>query len=176
MAYLNESKDFVSIATSDDRKAFLNKQPESKELLKAGTKLYKWTQYSLVGPRGITPWWSVVDSLTLKTGSTLPSLQKVHEWDSNLAVHEREYARARSAVTIDWNSMSKPLFIELIQPVWAWIGKASGQKMYEDDPKKVNETKENNVFFIGGNWQVWLPNLTIQHVRQIAASPYLQAR
>jgi hypothetical protein len=29
---------------------------------------------------------------------------------------------------------------------------------------------------IGGNYQVWLPNLTIQHIKQISALPYLQPR
>lgn len=167
MAYLNETKDFASISTLDDRRAFLAGRPESKELLNTETKLYKWTQHPLIGRRGITPWWSLVDSLKLKTGTTVPSLEKIHEWCSNIGVHEREYARALSAVTEQWNTMSKPLFIELIQPVWAWIGKVSGQKKDQNDAK---------IFFIGGNYQVWLPNLTAQHLKQIAALPYLQPR
>lgn len=166
MAYLNETKDFTTLANLDVRKAFLA-GPESKELLRAHTKLYKWTQHPLIGPHGITAWWSLVDSLKLKTGTTVPGLESLHEWGSNLGVHEREYARVRSAVTQQWNTMSKPLFIELTQPVWAWIGKVSGQKKDKNDPK---------VFFIGGNYQVWLPNLTAQHVKQIAALPYLQPR
>ncbi|HEY6337179.1 MAG TPA: hypothetical protein VIW68_01675 [Candidatus Sulfotelmatobacter sp.] len=166
MAYLNESKDFTTIATVEVRRAFLS-APESKELLKAHTRLYKWTQHPLVGEYGITPWWSVVDALKLKTGTTVPSLQTLHEWCSRLGVDEREYARVRSAVTEQWNTMSKPLFIELTQPVWAWIGKVSGQKKNTADPQ---------VFLIGGNYQLWLPNLTIQHVKQIAALPYLQPR
>ena len=49
----------------------------------------------------------------------------------------------------------------------AWIGKASGQLEDQDEP---------NVFLIGGNYQVWLPNLTMQYVKQVSALPYLQLR
>ena len=63
--------------------------------------------------------------------------------------------------------MNKPLFAELTQPAWGWIGKASGQLLDATDPQ---------VFLIGGNYQLWLPNLTVQYIKQIAALPYLRPR
>jgi hypothetical protein len=165
MPYLNESLDFNSIASPDVRKAFRG-PPESKELLKQNAKLYKWTQYPLVGPKGVTEWWTLVDPLVLRTGTRVPGLQEIHERSARLGVHDRELARARSAVTKQWNDLRQPLFIELTQPAWAWIGKASGQLKDQNLP---------NVFLIGGNYQVWLPGLTMQHVRQISALAYLPA-
>jgi hypothetical protein len=49
---LNETLVFAS-APVDVRSAFIG-TPE-KVLLRSGTKLYKWTDYDLFGPRGITP-------------------------------------------------------------------------------------------------------------------------
>jgi hypothetical protein len=167
MPYLNESLSFSSIASPEVRHAFFGRVPEAKELLLNHSKLYKWTQYPLVGPKGITAWWSLVDSITLNTGTVVPGLRKVQEWAANLGIHEREYARVRSAVTKQWNTLRKPLFIELIEPVWGWIGKTRGQLEDKDEPK---------VFLIGGNYQVWLPGLTVNHVKQISALPYLQPK
>jgi hypothetical protein len=165
MAHLNESFDFNSIATPDVRKAF--RGSPSKEFLGAQTKLYKWTEHPLIGPKGITSWWSLVASFTLKNGTAVPGLQTLQERGSRLGVHERDYSRVRSAVTDQWNSMRNPLFIELIQPVWTWIGQASGQLANNNEP---------NVLLIGGSYQVWLPNLTAQYVKQFSALPHLQAR
>jgi hypothetical protein len=167
MPYLNETSSFDSIATPTARRAFTGGSPESKELLPAGTKLYKWTQHALAGPRGITPWWSLVNSLQLQTGTVAPALRDTQTWAERIGKNDRDYARVRSAVTQQWNRMDKPLFAELVQPVWAWVGKASGQLEDENEPK---------VYLIGGNYQVWAPNLTIQHIKQIAALPYLRPR
>ena len=113
------------------------------------------------------PWWTLVNPLTLADGTVIPGLQNLHEWGARLGVHERDYARVRSAVTKQWNNMRRPLFLELIQSLCAWIGKASGQLEDENEP---------NVFLIGGNYQVWLPNLTMRYVKQVSALPYLQPR
>jgi hypothetical protein len=165
MAHLNEGFDFNSIAMPDVRKAF--RGLPSKEFLGAQTKLYKWTEHPLIGPKGITSWWSLVASFTLKNGTAVPGLQTLQERGARLGVHERDYSRVRSAVTEQWNNMRNPLFIELIQPVWAWIGQASGQLANNNEP---------NVLLIGGSYQVWLPNLTAQYVKQFSALPHLQAR
>lgn len=60
--------------------------------------------------------------------------------------------------------MTKPLVIELLKTVWGFAGKTSGQLEDED---------VGNVYLIGGAYQLWIPNLTISHVKQIAALPYL---
>ena len=165
MPQLNEDFDFELSASAEVRRAF--RGSPSKELLEAKTKMYKWTQHSFVGRRGITPWWSLVNPLELKNGATIPGLRTLQERGSRLEVHERHFARVRSAVTKEWNTMRKPLFVQLLQPVWGWIGQASGQRASMDDA---------NVILIGGNYQAWIPNLTELYVKQISALPYLQPR
>jgi hypothetical protein len=53
---LNESFDFENQAPEDVKRAFVGGKPEAKLLLYPRTKLYKWTDHSLVTTRGITPW------------------------------------------------------------------------------------------------------------------------
>ena len=164
MPELNEDFDFDS-ASEEVRRAF--RGSPSKELLEPPSKMYKWTQHSFLGRRGITPWWSLVDALELKNGATTPGLRTLQERGARLGVHERHFARVRSAVTKEWNTMQKPLFVQLLQPVWGWIGQASGQRASMDNV---------NVILIGGNYQAWIPNLTELYVKQISALPYLQPR
>jgi hypothetical protein len=47
------------------REAFTGGKPETKEKLLASTNLYNWTQYTLMGPKGITLLWSFLWERTL---------------------------------------------------------------------------------------------------------------
>jgi hypothetical protein len=67
-------------------------------------------------------------------------------------------------VTEQWNKMTEAVAIELLLGAWGYIGRASGQRKDADDPQ---------VFFIGGEYQVWIPGLTINHVKRISILPYL---
>lgn len=68
------------------------------------------------------------------------------------------------AVTQQWNKMTRAVAIELAVGAWGYIGRTSGQKRDANDPQ---------VFFIGGEYQVWVPGLTMSQIRQIAIAPYL---
>ena len=165
MPVLHESAIFDSIASAEVKAAFKTGSPVFKELLRAGTKLFKWTQYPLVGPRGITPWWSLLNDTTLRNGVTVPGFATLQKRMGGGFDKARDYARARNAVTMQWNHLSKPLVIELLQDVFAFIGITAHQRRDQNDPK---------IFFIGGDYQVWLPGLTIHYVRQVSALPYIR--
>lgn len=165
MPILNDTAQFATIASNDVKAAFKNGAPVYKELLRAGAKLYKWTQYQLVGPKGITPWWSLLNDTTLQNGVTVPGFDTVQKRIGGGFQNARDYARARNAVTLQWNQLTKPLVVELTQDVYAFIGITAHQRRDKDDPQ---------VFLIGGDYQVWLPGLTIHHVRQISALPYMR--
>lgn len=165
MPILNESASFATFAPNDVKTAFKTGSPVTKERLRAGTKLYKWTQYSLVGPRGITPWWCLMDDTTLQNGAQVPGFATVQRRAGGGLQNGRDYARARNAVTLQWNQLTKPLVIELLQDVYAFVGITAHQRRDQNDPQ---------VFLIGGDYQIWLPGLTIHHVRQVSALPYLK--
>lgn len=156
--------DQAAMAKPEVRRAFIGGKPETKERLLASTKLFKWTQYPLVGPKGITPWWSFVEDRALVNGKKVDGLRQSQIYAQRLGAQDSRYARTRSAVTQQWNQMTKPLVIELMKNVWGFIGKASGQP---------EDKQMANVYLIGGAYQVWIPNLTIAHIRQVAALPYL---
>ncbi|HEY4360985.1 MAG TPA: hypothetical protein VGN17_08450 [Bryobacteraceae bacterium] len=154
---LNESLEFDSIADVRVRRAFIGGRPEVKVRLDTGTKLYKWTSHGLVVP--VTPWWSFVDSQILSNGSRVAGFREVEERAKRLGRAPRDFARVRSAVTKQWNGMNRLVWIQLRTPAYGFAGKALGQK--ED------ETVEN-VYLIGGEYQLWIPNLTLQHVHKVA--------
>ena len=156
--------DFAAIADAGTKRAFLNDRPEIVSWLEKGTKLFKWTR-SVITPHGITPWWQFLESRPLATGVVCPGIQDFQEYASRLGVHDRDYARVRAAVTEEWNTMAHPIAIELTTGAWGYIGKAAGQLTSKYAP---------GVYFIGGEYQVWVPGLTANDIRQISLLPYLK--
>jgi len=129
----------------------------------AGTKLFKWTK-SITNPRGISPWWQFLESKRLATGAHVPGIRELQTYAGRLGVHDRDYNRSRLAVTEQWNKMSEAVAIELLQGKWGYVGKASGQRKDETD---------SGVYFIGGEYQVWIPGLAQTDIRRISIAPYL---
>ena len=155
--------DFASIADADTKRAFLNGHPEVVAWLDPGTKLFKWTQ-SITTGHGVSPWWQFLMSRRLANGAMCPGIREMQQWASNVGVHDRDYARTRAAVTQQWNKMTNAVAIELVNGTWGYIGKAAGQ---------LKDKTVSNVFFIGGEYQVWIPGLIANDIRQISLSPYL---
>jgi len=154
---------FTSIADANTKRAFLNGRPELVLWLEPGTKLFKWTQ-SITTARGVSPWWQFLESRRLATGAICPGIKELQERATGLGVHDRDFARVRAAVTEQWNKMTRAVAIELLKGAWGYVGKAAGQLKNLNDPV---------VFFIGGEYQVWVPGLVASDVRQISIRPYL---
>ena len=154
---------FASIADASVKGAFLHGHPEVVQWLTPGTKLFKWTA-SIVTPKGVSAWWQFLEARQLGTGAKVPGIRELQTYASRLGANDRDYNRARLAVTQQWNKMTRAVAIELMGGAWGYVGRASGQKRDEDDPQ---------VFFIGGEYQVWVPGLTVNQIRQIAMAPYL---
>jgi hypothetical protein len=157
---LNEGLEFTSAASNEVQRAFTMRPPVVKILLPAGTRLYKWTEYPLFTGKGITPWWSPVDSIVLPDGTLMEGFRVYQERAERLEVTHREFSRIRSAVTRQWNTMSRLLWIELTEAVYGFAGSVFGQ---------LEDQGVDNVFLIGGSYQLWIPNLTAAHVREIPA-------
>ena len=155
--------DFNVIADADTKNAFIGGRPEVVQLLQPGTKLFKWAK-AITTRRGISPWWMFIEPRQLGTGSRVPGIRDLQTYAARLRVHDRDYTRVRLAVTEEWNRMSRAMAIELLKPAWGYIGKAAGQRKNLADP---------DVLFIGGEYQVWVPNLTANDFRQISILPHL---
>jgi len=155
--------DFATIADAATKAAFVHGSPETVEWLPPGTKLFKWT-HSITTGKGVSPWWQFLISRRLPTGGICPGIREMQEWASRLKVHDRDYARVRAAVTEQWNRMTTPIAIELARGAWGYIGKAAGQLRNLHDP---------GVYFIGGEYQVWVPGLIANDITQISLLPYL---
>jgi hypothetical protein len=157
---LNEKLDFSS-APPEVKRAFLG--IPDKVWLPPATKLYKWTDYPLVGAKGITPWWSYVVATTLPSGFVAEGFRGSETAAHRLGVTHREYQKVRGAVSEKFNnSLQRLLLIELTAGVWGFAGRTSGQPQFQDPSL-------GNVYLIGGKGQLWIPNLTPSHVRQIPA-------
>jgi hypothetical protein len=134
----------------------------------AGSFVYKWTGYDLVNPKTgkVTPYWSTWEPL--KVGSRdIPGFKEIRIRYRNVGGsvgRPQEFARARNAVTDQWNPMSSILKAELLKPVWGFVGVIRSQRVYLD---KKNETELANVSWIGGDYQLCIPNLTPAHIRKV---------
>ena len=153
MNMLNNNINIQSIP-EDHRKAFRNKNA-NPVTLKSNHLLFKFTGNQLFRSDGsVTEWWFSVDPL-----GNAPGFTKTYErGGSNL----KEFIRARAAVSKHWgNSLRDLKVIKLKCPVKGLLGQCSGQ------PFDENEPGYKNVTFIGGEWQVYIPNLTRIEVEEI---------
>jgi hypothetical protein len=151
---LNQDLNF-SDAPAEVKSGFSGRPPR-KILLAAGHELYKFTQYDLIHNGKVTPWWSSVKPID----SNDTGLEGLLERSGRLGTTAADFARARNAVTKQWNSMSGLLLATLTSPVYAFVGRVAHQR-FDDHPEY------HNVVFIGGAIQLWIPNLTGTHVRRI---------
>jgi hypothetical protein len=125
--------------------------------------LWKCSHYRLISPRvnprtkqaAITEWWAAGEAL----------LSTVKDRCRKLGVSIDIYARARLAVDKDWgNIMDHLLTARLTQNVYGFSGQAKYQPLH-------GKIRDNNVFLIGGDEQLCIPNLTSQHIAQVGSTP-----
>jgi hypothetical protein len=154
---------FADIADPSTKQAFLRGSPEAVLWLTTGTKLFKWTQ-SITGSRGVSPWWQFLEQRRLPSGADVPGLREMQIRAARLGAHDRDFTRSRLAVTEQWNKLTRCPAIELLRGAWGFVGKAAGQRKDLSDPQ---------VFFIGGDYQIWIPGLTATDIKQISILPYL---
>jgi hypothetical protein len=149
VSILNEHLRFDN-APSDVRRAFRGRV--EKRLLLPGRELYKFTQATISrGPGGVTPWWSSVIPLSAED----PGLEGTLERAERLGVLPEEFMRSRAAVTRQWNTLKNLVRVELKTAIYAFFGQCSAQHVDDgSDPDLAN------VVFIGGAWQLWIPNLS----------------
>lgn len=134
--------------------------------------VYKWTEYPLMsvdpatGQKRVTPWWS--NWSDLKIGHTLiPGYAQLRRRYRNVdgsVGRPQEFARARSAVQVQWNQMSGLLKARFKKPVWGFVGRAASQRLYEDQ-KHPNVLQ--NVVLIGGDYQLCIPNLSGEWIEKL---------
>lgn len=154
---LNDAFRFDDAAPAVKR-AFV-RAPE-KVRVAARRQLYKWTNRPLVGPWGISPWWSFVEATRLPSGTTADGFRTSEERARRLGKTHRDYARVRSAISDRFeNSMTDLLVVSLVEDVWGFAGQASGQPEFKEELADLQ-----NVLLIGGAWQIWIPHLTPRHV------------
>jgi hypothetical protein len=145
---LNEVLTFDA-APADVRRGFRCGRAQ-KRLLLPGVALYKFTQHPLFDAAGrVTPWWFAVEPLAADD----PGLAGALERAKRLGVAPATFVRARAAVTRQWNTLSDLLRVRLLVPVWAFVGRCADQPI-DTDPRLAN------VVFIGGAYQLWVPNLS----------------
>ncbi len=156
---LNEMLSF-EMAPNDVRRTFRG-QLATKTLLPCNHCLFKFTAHSLFKPDGtVTPFWSSVEPIAAGD----PGLAGLQQRAAALQTAPAEFGRARSAVTRQWNPMTGLLRVRLLRPVHAFVGQCSGQLIDKD-------ASFSNVLFIGGAWQLWIPNLDASFVAQISSDP-----
>ncbi len=157
MSVLNSELDF-NTAPDHVRRAFLHLRPQ-KRLLFPHHKLYKFTEHPLFQSDGsVTEWWFSVKPVAAAD----PGLDGTLERARRLDVRADQFARARAAVTRQWNRMNHLLRVRLRCPVYGFVGRCAAQPIDERDGFQ-------NVLLIGGAYQFWIPNLTRQNIELISA-------
>ncbi len=152
MSLLNETTSFTDLGM-EARQSFAG-GIATKKLLNPGTSLFRFS-----GHNGISPVWAETNQLG---GILLSAKASGKRLD--------QYIRERLAVLRMWNpGMSYLLIAELTQAVWGFRGvieKQNEAAAYMDKNSQQYKTRFTKpVFFGGGIRQVFIPNLTQQHLR-----------
>ncbi len=163
---LNASLHFLGL-TQEEQQSFYPSPPPILWKFETGFRLYKWTDYLMINPKTgrITSYWS--PWYGFKIGDReIPGFKELRMRYRNIdggVGRPQEFARARNAVTEQWNGMSSILHAELVRPVWGFVGLSGGQRAYND---RKQPSVRDNVFFIGGDYQLCIPNLTPAHIKK----------
>ena len=137
--------------------------------LKSGTELYKYsTNFPYAEDRGRwSPWWHFrkAQRVVLSNGTTrtVPSFGDQLQRAENLSVSDVRFARVRSAVKNEWNGLNTIFIAYLTVSAWAIFGQNSGLGMSESDQSA------SKVFYIGGNFQVYIPRLVRDDLHSLGA-------
>lgn len=148
----------------------------TKELLPAGTSLYKFNGYSTLGQGTITaatdlsPWWSPTHGFKHDAG-----LAQRMSIAKNNGVSFREWGRLTSVIKENWSSLDWLLTIELSEPVYAWFGGFKGMSRIDaDQASKRNsavEKKGGSKNLPGGGTQFYIPNMKVAHISTHSFKP-----
>jgi len=153
---LNNSLSFHDLSDGE-RGAFIG--VAEKRMLPVGFSLYKFTGNSPFRTSyqgAVTPWWSSVEPLDPSDPGLVGTLARAQRLNCTPA----DLARARAAVTLEWNTMTGLERVRLLIPVFAFVGRCRHQlRSNERDPEQ-GAPIHPNVVFIGGAWQVFIPNLS----------------
>jgi hypothetical protein len=179
MPILNELLVFVH-EPADVQGAFVGKAAH-RTLLPAGLELYKFTGYDVVPNRAgayYSPWWAAVQPLA---GSSDPGLDGHVAAARAAGLPMLTYARETFAVMLGWNALgvlqsglAKVVRIRLTQSVYGFGGLC--QRMRETVPPQrivgqlnVHQSPLKPPTFMGGAYQLYIPNLTAAHVQAIGS-------
>jgi len=155
----NETYDFEKQAPKGDQAAFSRRFGIHRVLVRAGAELFKLTGRPLVDKGRISPWWNFVHptNIGLSDGTSflVPGWNASRARAEVLGVSDVQFGRARSAVTLQWNTMSGVLRVRLNADAYGWFGRCSGMPL-------DNEAEEpRKVMLIGGAYQIYIPCLSL---------------
>jgi hypothetical protein len=162
MAELNQSLRFDQLSIDQQHSFTQHPQPILVRMDK-GFEVYKWTQYPFVSSRGtITEYWSPWEAMRFND-QHVPGFVELRKRYANRpgeVGRPQEFMRARSAVTNEWNDMSSLTKAQLLEPVWGFLGLCRHQRV-------SNAANMDHVFFIGGNFQLVIPNLSLMAIKKL---------
>ncbi len=148
----------------------------TKELLPAGTSLYKFNGFSTLGQGVITaqtdlsPWWSPTQGFKHDAGLA----QRILIAEKN-GVSFREWGRLTSVIKENWSTLDWLLTIELAEPVYAWFGGFKGMSRIDDGAQSRRNTaveaKGGSKNLPGGGTQFYIPNLKVGHISTHSFKP-----
>lgn len=164
---LNAGLSFLNL-TEEQQGSFLPSPVPVLHRFEAKSCVYKWTGFDLVNPTkgSISEYWCPWSSF--KIGDTVvpgfKELRMRYQNRGGSVGRPQEFARARNAVTEQWNEMTSITKAEFKEPVWGFVGRIAPQRKYED---RKHPDILRNVIFIGGDFQLCIPNLTATHIRKL---------
>lgn len=112
-------------------------------------ELFRFGDSSTARRSRVPAWWAFVEGRNPRDRGIAPVEQARARGESI-----SQYARARLAVDHGWGSAMDVLIkLRLSAPVCGFYG-ATRSQQYDSSNKDLD-----NVAFIGGDWQLWIPNL-----------------
>ena len=167
-AELNQSLTFPSLKPAFQH-SFTERPQTIHMRFPPGFQVYKWTEYPFLrNGGGVTEFWCPWQRMMLGN-IEVPGFKELRMRYRNIGGsvgRPQEFARVRNAVTNEWNAMSSLTKAELRLPVWGFIGVCSNQLVStaQEKERPSGAPPTAKVVFLGGDYQLLLPNMTAEHI------------
>ena len=153
---LNHEFEFERDANEEVRLAFSGMV--RRLLLPLGIRLWKWTDHEVLPGRRVSPWWLPLEPERVEGFENAINLRELERQITLREGGPRSTLRPALAILPEWNGMQRMLIVNLLIPAFGFAGFAAMQQMND------LENQPMPVFLAGGHPQLFIPNLTSDHI------------
>jgi hypothetical protein len=164
LALLNEDIAYGHVATSQSRQVFLPEIIPTRELLHTGTRLCFFAP-ALGSPSSASQWWILLNPFQLSDRRTMPGIGEFLYHSGCRFDHNHQLIAAPGVKLGCAEPRSRFVLVALTKSVFGYIGLTNTHRP---------EPNGGTMPLPGGEFRVWIPGLSAEHIQRLPIPRELQ--